>query len=69
MQRRHLIALAAATALMMHAAAHAQGDRTIHVLVGFAPAGSIDTVARRLADKLKDDLKANSVGANKPDAD
>ena len=69
MQRRHLIALAAATALMTHAAAHAQVERTIYILAGFAPGGSIDTVARWLADRLKDDLKANNVGENKPDAD
>lgn len=67
MQRRHLIALAAA-GLLTHAAAHAQADKTIRVLVGFPPGGSIDTVARLLADRMKDELKANIIVENKPGA-
>ena len=70
MQRRPLIVLAAltATGLLTPAAVHAQGDKTIRILVGFPPGGSLDTVARLLAEKMKDDLKANIVVENKPGA-
>ncbi len=69
MQRRHLLALAAATTLLAPATlVHAQGDRTIRVLVGFPPGGSLDTVARLLAEKMKDELKANLIVENKPGA-
>jgi tripartite-type tricarboxylate transporter receptor subunit TctC len=64
MNRRHLMALAAAGCLP---AAWAQ-DRTLRVLVGFPPGGSIDIVSRLLAEKMKDDLKANILIDNKPGA-
>ena len=64
MNRRHLVALAAAGCLP---AAWAQ-DRTLRVLVGFPPGGSIDIVSRLLAEKMKDDLKANILIDNKPGA-
>jgi tripartite-type tricarboxylate transporter receptor subunit TctC len=46
----------------------AQGDKTVRVLVGFPPGGSIDIVARLLAEKMKDELKANVIVENKPGA-
>ena len=58
----------AATGLLTHAAAQAQGDKTIGILVGFPPGGSLDTVARLLAEKMKDELKAPTVVENKPGA-
>ena len=68
MQRRHLIALAA-TALLSHAAAQAQADKTIRILVGLPPGGSLDTVARLLAENMRHDLKANIVVESKPGAE
>ncbi len=67
MQRRHWLALAAATAAT-GIQAQAQSDKTIRFLVGFPPGGSLDTVSRLLAEKMKDDLKANIVIENKPGA-
>ena len=58
----------AATGLLTHAAAQAQGDKTIGILVGFPPGGSLDTVARLLDEKMKDELKAPIVVENKPGA-
>jgi tripartite-type tricarboxylate transporter receptor subunit TctC len=48
--------------------AHAQGDKTVRILVGFPPGGSIDIVARLLADKMKDDLKTNVIVENRAGA-
>jgi tripartite-type tricarboxylate transporter receptor subunit TctC len=66
MKRREFTALAAAASLMP--LAHAQADRTIRVLVGFPPGGSIDIVSRVLAEKMKDELKANLIIENKAGA-
>ena len=66
MKRREFTALAAAASLMP--LAHAQADRTIRVLVGFPPGGSIDIVSRVLAEKMKDDLKANLIIENRAGA-
>lgn len=65
MKRRHFTALAAASLTPL---ALAQSDRTIRVLVGFPPGGSIDIVARVLAEKMRDDLKANLIIENKAGA-
>ena len=66
MKRRQFTALAAAAGLMP--LAHAQADKTLKVLVGFPPGGSIDIVSRVLADKMKDDLKVNIVIENRAGA-
>jgi tripartite-type tricarboxylate transporter receptor subunit TctC len=66
MHRRHLLALPAAA--LLPAAARAQADRNIRILVGFPPGGSIDIVARLLAERMKDELKANILIENKPGA-
>ena len=63
MKRRDFTALAAAGLLPT---AHAQSDKTLKVLVGFPPGGSIDIVSRVLAEKMKDDLKVNIVIENGP---
>jgi tripartite-type tricarboxylate transporter receptor subunit TctC len=63
--RRTFIALAMAAAAPM---AIAQADKTVRILVGFPPGGSLDTVARLLAEKMRDDLKTTFVIENKPGA-
>jgi tripartite-type tricarboxylate transporter receptor subunit TctC len=63
-RRQLTIALAAAAALPR---AHAQAD-SIRVLVGFPPGGSLDTVARVVTDKMKDELKRPLLIDNKPGA-
>lgn len=65
MKRREFTALAAASLMPL---AHAQADKTLRVMVGFPPGGSIDVVARSLADKMKDELKANIVVENRAGA-
>ena len=50
------------------AAAQSDSGKTIKLLVGFPPGGSIDVVARVVAEKMKDELKANIVVENKPGA-
>ena len=65
MKRREFTALAAASLTPL---AHAQADKTLRVMVGFPPGGSIDVVARVLADKMKDELKANIVVENRAGA-
>jgi tripartite-type tricarboxylate transporter receptor subunit TctC len=66
MKRREFTALAAAASLLP--AAYAQSEKTIRVLVGFPPGGSIDIVSRVLAEKMKDELKANLIIENKAGA-
>jgi tripartite-type tricarboxylate transporter receptor subunit TctC len=76
MQRRTLLtlslslttALAAMHPLTAAAQSDSGGSKTIRLLVGFPPGGSIDVVARVVAEKMKDELKANIVVENKPGA-
>jgi tripartite-type tricarboxylate transporter receptor subunit TctC len=69
MHRRSLLKLSGALAAStLPWVAAAQGERTIRILVGFPPGGSIDTVARVLAEKMKDDLRANVIIENKAGA-
>jgi len=71
MNRRHLNLLAAAltaTLAGFGTAAHAQGDKTVRILVGFPPGGSIDIVARLLADKMKEELKTTVIVENRAGA-
>lgn len=71
MNRRHLNILAAAltaTLAGFGTAAHAQGDKTVRILVGFPPGGSIDIVARLLADKMKEELKTTVIVENRAGA-
>ena len=65
MHRRTFAALAAAT--LAAPAAFAQ-ERTIKILVGFPPGGSVDVIARLLADKLRVSLGQNVIVDNKPGA-
>lgn len=70
MQRRHfntrLVALAAAGASGLPALA--QDSSPMRILVGFSPGGSVDVVARLLAERLKDLLGTNVIVENKPGA-
>ena len=69
MHRRSFAALAAATlaAALAAPAAFAQ-DRPMKILVGFPPGGSVDTIARLLAEKLRASLGQNVIVENKPGA-
>ena len=67
MQRRHFHALAGATLLAAAGLASAQ-DNTLRVWVGFPPGGSVDTVARLVAEKMKASLNQNVIVENKPGA-
>lgn len=66
MLRRTLMALAVMATLANGALA--QSDKTVRILVGFPPGGSLDTVARLMAEKMREDLKINFVVDNKPGA-
>lgn len=59
---------AAALAVAAASAAAAQDKPPIHILVGFAPGGSTDTVARILADKLRGPLGQAVIVENKAGA-
>src|SRR5437667_411565 len=52
MLQRRLFTAAAAAALAAPAA-FGQQDRTIKILVGFPPGGSVDAIARLIADKMR----------------
>ncbi len=68
MQRRQFTAYATALAAATLApAVHAQ-ERTIKLMVGFPPGGSVDQVARLLADKLRASLGQTVIVDNKPGA-
>ena len=68
--RRHLLSLIALAALGaslgLPMAAQAQSDKPIRILVGFPPGGAADSLARILADKLREPLKQMVIVENKP---
>lgn len=65
-----VLALFAVSALcVLPGSALAQGDRApIRILVGFPAGGTIDLVARLLAEQMKDDLGATVIVESKPGA-
>ena len=68
MQRRHFNQLAALAAATLAVPAVLAQDKTLKILVGFPPGGSVDVIARLLADKLRVSLGQNVIVDNKPGA-
>ena len=69
MKRRQFAAMAAADALALTTSTlWAQDKPPLKILVGFPPGGSVDIVARLLADKLRVSLGQNVIIDNKPGA-
>jgi tripartite-type tricarboxylate transporter receptor subunit TctC len=68
MKRRQFTALAATGVMTLGAPCLLAQDRTIKILVGFPPGGSVDVIARLLADKLRVSLGQNVIVDNKPGA-
>jgi tripartite-type tricarboxylate transporter receptor subunit TctC len=71
MKRRQLHILAAASALGLAGApglSLAQDKPVLKILVGFPPGGSVDLVARLLAERMKASLDQNVIVDNKPGA-
>jgi tripartite-type tricarboxylate transporter receptor subunit TctC len=65
----HGLALASLPLLLGPLPARAQADRpTVRILVGFPAGGTIDLVARVLAEQIKDDLGATVIIDSKPGA-
>jgi tripartite-type tricarboxylate transporter receptor subunit TctC len=65
MKRRQFSMLAAAS--LAAPLVRAQ-ERTVRILVGFPPGGSVDVVARLLADRMRASLNQNVIVENKPGA-
>ncbi len=63
-----LLALAACLALSSPPAFAGYPDRTIRIVVPFAPGGGTDVIARTLAQEMAKDLGASIIIENKPGA-
>ncbi len=74
MKRRSLVSLVISAAMAyagtagLLTSAHAQSVKTLKIIVGVPPGGSLDAVARALAVKMSDDLKRPVIVENKPGA-
>ena len=67
-RRRFLIATVAATGIASRAFAQTWPARPVRIIVPFAPGGSTDILARFLAQRLQEGLKASFVVENRPGA-
>lgn len=66
MNRKTFSAVLAAAVLGLGLGAHAEDKPPIRLLVGFPPGGASDSLARLMADKLKDELKQPVIVENRP---
>jgi tripartite-type tricarboxylate transporter receptor subunit TctC len=66
--RRQFVAATAAGFALAPLASHAQSVDTARLLVGFPAGGTVDALARRLADKLRGSYAKNALVENKPGA-
>ncbi len=66
--RRHFLAASAALCAAQPFAARAQGVDTARVLVGFPAGGTVDAMARRVAERLRPGYAKTVVVENKPGA-
>ena len=68
-RRRFLLASTAAGIALAHPLARALGlPETARIFAGFAPGGTVDVTARRIADKLRDVLARSVVVENRTGA-
>ena len=68
-RRRFLLASTAAGIALAHPMARAQGlPETARIFAGFAPGGTVDVTARRIADRLRDVLAKSVVVENRTGA-
>ena len=63
-----LLVIGAAVAATLVPVAQAQGTQPYKILVGFAPGGTLDSIARMLAEKLREPLGHTVIVDNKPGA-
>lgn len=68
-QRRQLMVAAGSMGAWAGFSSHAQGlPEVARILAGFPPGGTVDTAARRLADRLRDVVAKSVVVENRPGA-
>jgi tripartite-type tricarboxylate transporter receptor subunit TctC len=68
MQRVLRFAMALLAALALPALAHSYPDKPLHILVGFAPGGAADVLARTIAQGLGERLGQSVIVDNRPGA-
>jgi len=66
--RALLLTVVTLTAAIVASTAFAQATKPVRILVGFPPGGGPDSLARTLADRLKDELGAPVIVENRPGA-
>jgi len=68
LHRRHLLQAAALAGTTWPLLGHTQGVETARILTGFPAGGTVDVVARRVADKLRGPYAKVTLVENKPGA-
>lgn len=66
--RRCVAPLFLALSAVLGSHAHAEETRAIHIVVGFAPGGSLDVIGRLVAAEMAKDLQRPVIVENKPGA-